>query len=140
MALQPARTKYRRAQKGSNAGNAKRGNTLAFGEFGIQATSRVRMDGKQLEAARVAINRHLKRKGKVWIRVFPHTPVTKKPAETRMGRGKGPVEFYVALIKPGAILFEVAGVSLTIAREAMRLADTKLPCRCRFIAREGVAA
>jgi large subunit ribosomal protein L16 len=140
MALQPARTKYRRAQKGSNAGNAKRGNTLAFGEFGIQAMSRVRMDGKQLEAARVAINRHLKRKGKVWIRVFPHTPVTKKPAETRMGRGKGPVEFYVALIKPGAILFEVAGVSLTIAREAMRLADTKLPCRCRFIAREGVAA
>lgn len=140
MALQPARTKYRRAQKGSNAGNAKRGNTLAFGEFGIQAMSRVRLDGKQLEAARVAINRHLKRKGKVWIRVFPHTPVTKKPAETRMGRGKGPVEFYVALIKPGAILFEVAGVSLTIAREAMRLADTKLPCRCRFIAREGVAA
>ena len=140
MALQPARTKFRRAQKGSNAGNAKRGNTLAFGEFGIQAMSRVRMDGKQLEAARVAINRHLKRKGKVWIRVFPHTPVTKKPAETRMGRGKGPVEFYVALIKPGAILFEVAGVSLTIAREAMRLADTKLPCRCRFIAREGVAA
>ena len=140
MALSPARTKYRRAQKGSNAGNAKRGNTLAFGEFGIQAMSRVRLDGKQLEAARVAINRHLKRKGKVWIRVFPHTPVTKKPAETRMGRGKGPVEFYVALIKPGAILFEVAGVSLTIAREAMRLADTKLPCRCRFIAREGVAA
>lgn len=140
MALQPSRTKFRRAQKGSNAGNAKRGNTLAFGEFGIQAMSRVRMDGKQLEAARVAINRHLKRKGKVWIRVFPHMPVTKHPAEARMGRGKGPVEFYVALIKPGAILFEVAGVSLTIAREAMRLADTKLPCRCRFIAREGVAA
>jgi len=140
MALSPARTKYRRAQKGSNAGNAKRGNTLAFGEFGIQAMSRVRLDGKQLEAARVAINRHLKRKGKVWIRVFPHTPVTKKPAETRMGRGKGPVEFYVALIKPGAILFELSGVSLSIAREAMRLADTKLPCRCRFIAREGVAA
>lgn len=140
MALQPARTKYRRAQKGSNAGNAKRGNTLAFGEFGIQAMSRVRMDGKQLEAARVAINRHLKRKGKVWIRVFPHLPVTEHPAESRMGRGKGPVEYYVALIKPGAILFEVSGVSLTIAREAMRLADTKLPCRCRFIAREGVAA
>ena len=140
MALQPARTKFRRAQKGSNAGNAKRGNTLAFGEFGIQAMSRVRLDGKQLEAARVAINRHLKRKGKVWIRVFPHMPVTKHPAEARMGRGKGPVEFYVALIKPGAILFEIAGVPVTIAREAMRLADTKLPCKCRFIAREGVAA
>ncbi len=140
MALSPARTKFRRAQKGSNAGKAKRGNTIAFGEFGIQAMSRVRLDGRQLEAARVAINRHLKRKGKVWIRVFPHMPVTKKPAETRMGRGKGPVEFYVALIKPGAILFELAGVPVTIAREAMRLADTKLPCKCRFIAREGVEA
>lgn len=140
MALQPSRTKFRRAQKGSNAGKAKRGNTIAFGEYGIQAMTRVRMTGAQIEAARVAINRHLKRKGKVWIRVFPHMPVTKKPAETRMGRGKGPVEFYVALIKPGAILFELAGVPLTVAREAMRLADTKLPCKCRFIAREGVAA
>jgi len=139
MALSPARTKYRKASKGSNAGNAKRGNTLAFGEYGIQAMTRVRLDGAQIEAARVAINRHLKRKGKVWIRVFPHLPVTKKPAETRMGRGKGPVEFYVALIKPGAILYEVAGVPLTIAREALRLADTKLPCKCRFIAREGAA-
>jgi large subunit ribosomal protein L16 len=140
MALSPARTKFRRAQKGSNAGNAKRGNTLSFGEFGIQAMTRVRLDGRQLEAARVAINRHLKRKGKVWIRVFPHMPVTEHPAESRMGRGKGPVEYYVALIKPGAILFELAGVPLTVAREAMRLADTKLPCKCRFIAREGVAA
>jgi large subunit ribosomal protein L16 len=122
MALSPSRTKFRRAQKGSNAGKAKRGNTIAFGEFGIQAMSRVRLDGRQLEAARVAM------------------PVTKKPAETRMGRGKGPVEFYVALIKPGAILFELAGVPVTIAREAMRLADTKLPCKCRFIAREGVEA
>jgi large subunit ribosomal protein L16 len=139
MALSPARTKYRRAQKGSNAGKAKRGNTLAFGEYGIQAMTRIRLDGAQIEAARVAINRHLKRKGKVWIRVFPHMPVTKKPAETRMGRGKGPVEFYVALIKPGAVLFEVAGVPVTIAREALRLADTKLPCKCRFIAREGAA-
>ena len=140
MALQPARTKFRRAQKGSNAGKAKRGNTIAFGEFAIQAMSRVRLDGRQLEAARVAINRHLKRKGKVWIRVFPHMPVTQHPAESRMGRGKGAVEFYVALIKPGAILFEISGVTVTIAREAMRLADTKLPCKCRFIAREGVAA
>lgn len=140
MALQPSRTKFRRAQKGSNAGKAKRGNTIAFGEYAIQAMTRVRMTGAQIEAARVAINRHLKRKGKVWIRVFPHMPVTKKPAETRMGRGKGPVEYYVALIKPGAVLFELAGVPLTVAREAMRLADTKLPCKCRFIAREGVAA
>lgn len=140
MALQPARTKFRRAQKGSNAGKAKRGNTIAFGEFAIQAMTRVRLDGRQLEAARVAINRHLKRKGKVWIRVFPHMPVTQHPAESRMGRGKGPVEFYVALIKPGAILFEISGVTVTIAREAMRLADTKLPCKCRFIAREGIAA
>ncbi len=140
MALSPSRTKFRRAQKGSNAGKAKRGNTIAFGEFGIQAMSRVRLDGRQLEAARVAINRHLKRKGKVWIRVFPHMPVTEHPAESRMGRGKGPVEYYVALIKPGAILFELAGVPVSIAREAMRLADTKLPCKCRFIAREGVAA
>ncbi len=140
MAFTPSRTKYRRSQKGSNAGNAKRGNTLAFGEFGIQAMTRTRLDGRQLEAARVAINRHLKRKGKVWIRVFPHMPVTEKPAETRMGRGKGPVEYYVALIKPGAVLFEISGVTPTIAREAMRLADTKLPCSCRFIVREGVAA
>lgn len=140
MAFTPSRTKYRRAFKGSNAGNAKRGNTLAFGEFGIQAMTRTRLDGRQIEAARVAINRHLKRKGKVWIRVFPHTPVTEKPAETRMGKGKGPVEYYVALIKPGAILFEVSGVSPTIAREALRLADTKLPCSCRFLVREGVAA
>ena len=140
MALQPARTKFRRAQKGSNAGKAKRGNTIAFGEFAIQAMTRVRLDGRQLEAARVAINRHLKRKGKVWIRVFPHMPVTQHPAESRMGRGKGAVEFYVALIKPGAILFEISGVTVTIAREAMRLADTKLPCKCRFIAREGIAA
>ena len=140
MALMPKRVKFRKVARGNRAGIAYAGSTLAFGEYGLKALERTWVRGVVIEACRVAMNRHMKRKGKVWIRVFPHTPVTKKPAETRMGRGKGPVEFYVALIKPGAILFEVAGVSLTIAREAMRLADTKLPCRCRFIAREGVAA
>ncbi len=136
-ALSPARTKYRKSMKGSRAGNAKRGNTLAFGEYGLQSLTRGPMTGQQIEAARVAISRHLKRKGKLWIRVFPHQPVTKKPAEVRMGQGKGPVEFYVAVIKPGAVLFELAGVPLTIAKEAFRLADAKLPFHCRFIAREG---
>jgi large subunit ribosomal protein L16 len=136
MALQPARTKYRRWHKQDLRGKATRCNTLAFGEFGIQALTHARVTGQQIEAARVAINRHLKRKGKLWIRIFPHKPVTKKPAETRMGRGKGPVEFYVAMVKPGTILFEVAGVPVTIAREAMRLADTKLPCQCRFLLRQ----
>ena len=139
-AISPARTKYRKAMKGSRAGNAKRGNTLAFGEFGLQSLTRGPMTGQQIEAARVTISRHLKRKGKLWIRVFPHKPVTKKPAEVRMGQGKGPVEFYVAVIKPGAVLFELAGVPLTIAREAFRLADAKLPFHCRFIQREGSAA
>ncbi len=135
MPLTPARTKYRKTQKGSLAGNAKGGNTLAFGEFGIQALGRGYLTSSQIEAARVAITRHMKRRGKVWIRVFPHKPVTKKPLETRMGKGKGPVEYYVAAIKPGAILFEVAGVTLTIAREALRLADNKIPFRCRFVQR-----
>jgi large subunit ribosomal protein L16 len=137
MALQPARTKYRKAQKGKIAGNATRGNTLAFGEFGVQSLTRSRVTGAQIEAARIAVSRHLKRKGKVWIRIFPHLPVTKKPAETRMGRGKGPVEYYVALVKPGAVIMEIGGVSINLAREALRLADTKLPIRSRFIVREG---
>jgi large subunit ribosomal protein L16 len=139
-AISPARTKYRKAMKGSRAGNAKRGNTLAFGEFGLQSLTRGPMTGQQIEAARVTISRHLKRKGKLWIRVFPHKPVTKKPAEVRMGQGKGPVEFYVAVIKPGAVLFELAGVPLTIAKEAFRLADAKLPFHCRFIQRDSNAA
>ena len=137
MALAPARTKYRKTQKGSRAGNAKRGNTLAFGEFGLQSLSRGPMTGRQIEAARDAISRHLKRKGKLWIRVFPHKPVTKKPAEVRMGSGKGGVEYYVAVIKPGAVLFELSGVPGSVAKEAFRLADAKLPFRCRFISREG---
>jgi large subunit ribosomal protein L16 len=137
MALSPARSKYRKMQKGSLAGKAKRGNTLAFGEFGLQSLTRGPMTGAQIEAARVAITRHLKRKGKLWIRVFPHKPVTKKPAETRMGHGKGPVEYYVARIKPGVVLFEIGGIPAKIAKEAFRLADTKLPFKCRFIVREG---
>jgi large subunit ribosomal protein L16 len=139
MALAPARTKFRKVQKGTRKGNAKRGNTIAFGDFGLQSLTRGGMTGRQIEAARVTISRHLKRKGKLWIRVFPHKPITKKPAEVRMGSGKGAVEYYVAQIKPGAILFELAGVPLTIAKEAFSLADAKLPFHCRFIVREGAA-
>lgn len=122
--------------KGRLRGNAKGGDTMAFGDFAIQALERGHFTGNQIEAARVAITRHMKRKGKLWIRVFPHKPITKKPLETRMGKGKGPVDHYVAAIKPGVILFELAGVSLATAREAMRLADTKIPFHTRFILRE----
>ena len=136
MALLPSRTKYRKVHKGRIYGTAQTCNTLAFGEFGIQSLTRGRMTSQQIEAARVAMTRSLKRKGKVWIRVFPHKPVTKKPAETRMGKGKGAVEYWCAVIKPGTMLFEVAGCSATAAREALRLADTKLPFHCRFVSRD----
>jgi len=136
MPLLPARTKYRKVQKGRVRGNAKRGDTIAFGEFGIQCLDRGRLTASQIEAARVAINRHLKRKGKVWIRVFPHRPVTKKPAETRMGKGKGAVEYWAAVVRPGSMLFEVSGCSATAAREAFGKADGKIPFRCRFVSRE----
>ena len=138
--LQPTRTKYRKAHKGRIHGQAKGGTALNFGSFGLKATEPERVTARQIEAARRAITRAMKRAGRVWIRVFPDVPVTKKPAEVRMGQGKGPVEFYVAVIKPGAVLFELAGVPLTIAKEAFRLADAKLPFHCRFIAREGVTA
>ncbi len=134
--LLPAKTKYRKVQKGRIYGNAKGGDKLAFGDFGIQVLERGRITAAQLEAARVAINRHLKRKGKMWMRVFPHKPITRKPAETRMGKGKGNVEYWVAIAKPGMVLFELAGVSLATAREAMSLADRKLSLRCRFLNRE----
>ncbi len=137
MPLQPARTKFRKSQKGSNSGNATAGNTLAFGEFGIQVLGRGQVTSNQIEAARVAISRHLKRKGKLWIRIFPHKPITKKPLEVRQGQGKGPVEYYAAMVKPGLILFEVAGVPAVLAKEALRLADTKIGHPCRFVAREG---
>ncbi|MEX0321108.1 MAG: 50S ribosomal protein L16 [Puniceicoccaceae bacterium] len=133
MPLMPSRTKYRKIHRGKTRGNAKGGDTLAFGDFGIQAIARGELTAAQIEAARVAINRYLSRRGKVWIRVFPHNPVTKKPAETRQGKGKGSVEYWSARIKPGTVLFELSGVSITLAREAMRLADGKLPFRCRFI-------
>ncbi|MDR1595546.1 MAG: 50S ribosomal protein L16 [Puniceicoccales bacterium] len=134
--LSPSKTKHRKVHKGRNRGVAKGSDSIAFGDFGIQAFERGRLTSSQLEAARIAINRHLKRRGKMWMRLFPQKPVTKKPAETRMGKGKGGVEFWVAIVKPGSIIFEVSGVSATLAREAMRLADGKLPVHCRFISRE----
>jgi len=136
MAYLPARTKYRKVHKGRIRGNAKRGDYLAFGEYGIQSLSRGKMTSNQIEASRVTVTRYLKRKGKLWIRVFPQKPVTKKPAETRMGKGKGGVDHWVAVIRPGAILFELSGCSPTVAREALSRADAKLPFRCRFVTRE----
>jgi len=134
----PAKTKYRKMHKGRNRGMAKGGDEIAFGDFAIQALERGKCTSSQLEAARVSINRHFKRRGKVWMRVFPQKSVTKKPAETRMGKGKGAVEFWCAIIKPGNILFEASGIPVSMAREAMRLADSKLPFKCRFVVREGV--
>jgi large subunit ribosomal protein L16 len=135
MALIPARVKYRKMHRGARRGLATRGNAVAFGEFGLQALERCWMDTKQIEAARVAITRYMKRRGKVWIRVFPDKSYTKKPLEVRMGTGKGGVESWVAVIRPANVLFEVDGVSETIAREAMRLAASKLPIHTKFISR-----
>ncbi|MDR2030582.1 MAG: 50S ribosomal protein L16 [Puniceicoccales bacterium] len=134
--LLPAKTKYRKVHKGRNRHCAKGGSALSFGDYGIQALERGLLSAAQLEAARVAINRHLKRKGKLWMRMFPHKPVTRKPAETRMGKGKGAVEFWAAVVRPGNVLFEVSGVPLALAREAMRLADGKVSFGCRFISRD----
>lgn len=125
--LQPKRRKYRKDFKGGNPGLAWRGNSVSFGDFGMKATTRSRLTARQLEAARRAITRHLKRGGKVWIRVFPDKPVSKKPLEVRQGKGKGSVEYWVAVVKPGHILFEVAGVTRELAHEAFRLASAKLP-------------
>jgi len=137
MPLMPKRVKYRKRQKGRVRGIATSGNTLSFGDYGLQSMGRVRITNVQIEACRVAINRHLKRKGKVWIRIFPHTPVTKKPLETRMGKGKGNVDRWVAIVKPGHMLFEVGAVPERAAMEALRLAAYKLPVRTRFITRQG---
>jgi large subunit ribosomal protein L16 len=136
--LAPSRLKFRKTSKGRIYGKAKRGDTVAFGEFGLQTTQRSRITAAQLEAARVAISRHMKRKGKMWCRVFPQKPVTIKPDETRMGQGKGPVEYYVAVVRPGNIIFEVSGVPVDVARQAFCLADSKLPIRCRFVTRENI--
>jgi large subunit ribosomal protein L16 len=133
--LMPARVKYRKMQRGNRAGMAQSGNAVAFGEYGLQALERCWLDTKQIEAARVAINRYMKRRGKMWIRIFPQKSITKKPLETRMGTGKGPLESWVAVIRPANVLFEVDGVPEVVAREAMRLAATKLPISTKFISR-----
>lgn len=136
--LAPKRVKFRKVQRGRMKGKAHRGNKVHFGDFALQATEPCWVTDRQIEAARVAMTRHIKRGGKVWIRIFPDKSVTKKPAETRMGSGKGSPEFWVAVIKPGRILFEVAGVPEDLAREAMRLAAFKLPMRTRFLVRESL--
>ena len=130
--LMPKRTKYRRVQRGRMKGAASRGNKIAYGEFGIQAMEPGWITGNQIEAARVAMTRYIKRGGQVWIKIFPDKPVTEKPAETRMGSGKGSPEYWVAVVKPGRVLFEIAGVSDEVAREAMRLASHKLPIKTKF--------
>jgi len=134
--LQPARTKWRKQMKGRNRGVAHRGSDLSFGEIGLQAVDRGRLTSRQIEAARIALTRQIKRGGKVWIRVFPDKPITKKPAETRMGTGKGNVEGYVAVVKPGRILYEMQGVVDEVALEALALAAAKLPIRTKVVRRE----
>ena len=134
--LLPKRVKYRRVHRGRMTGKATRGNFVSYGDFGLAALEPAWITSNQIEAARVAINRFVKRGGKVWIKIFPDKPVTKKPAETRMGSGKGSPEFWVAVVKPGRVMFEIAGVPEADAREAMRLAGHKLPIQCRFVASE----
>jgi len=136
MPLMPKRVKHRKVQRGSIAGLARKNNKLDFGDFGLQAMDRCYVPNNQIEAARVAITRHMKRRGKVWIRLFPDKPITKKPLETRMGKGKGNTEGWVAKVKPGRVLFEASGCSESVAREAMSLAANKLAVRCKFLSRE----
>jgi large subunit ribosomal protein L16 len=133
--LQPKKTKYRKQQKGRMKGNSQRGNQLAFGTFGIKTMEEGWITGRQIEAARQAVTRYMKREGQIWIRIFPDKPVTKKPAEVRMGKGKGSPEYYVARVTPGRIMFESEGVPLAIAKEAMRLAAQKLPVTTKFVVR-----
>jgi large subunit ribosomal protein L16 len=134
--LSPKRFKYRKLQKGRIGGTAQKGNKIDFGEYGLQAMAPGRITARQIESARIAITRHVKRGGKIWIRMFPHKSVTKKPAETRMGKGKGSPEEWVAVVKKGTILYEIEGVSIDVAREAMRLASQKLPIATKFLTRE----
>jgi large subunit ribosomal protein L16 len=134
--LAPKRVKYRKQQRGRRKGNATRGANVAFGEYGLKALECCWMSSRQIEAARIALTRYIRRGGKVWIRIFPDKPVTKKPAETRMGKGKGAPEFWAAVVRPGRILFEIEGVSEQMAREAMRLAAHKLPIKTHFVRRE----
>src|SRR3954449_11710612 len=140
MLLAPSRTKYRRQHRGRMKGAAQRGNALAFGQYGLQALEPCWMEARQIEAARIALTRFMKRGGKVWIRVFPDKPITAKPAETRMGSGKGAVDHWVAVVKPGRIIFEIGGVRPEIAREALLLAAQKMPIKCKIIGREDVEA
>ena len=134
--LIPKRVKYRRVQRGRMKGKATRGNTVTYGEYGLVALEPSWITSNQIEAARIAMTRYTRRGGKVWIKIFPDKPVTKKPAEVRMGSGKGAPEFWVAVVKPGRVMFEMDGVSPEIAREAMRLASHKLPCKCKFVMKE----
>src|SRR5215468_8583213 len=136
--LQPKKVKHRKQQKGRMRGKAYRGGELAFGDFGLQSLEPIRLTSRQIEAARVAMTRHVKRGGKVWIRVFPDKPITKKPAETRMGKGKGNPEEWVAVVKPGRILYEMEGVTPQVARQALKLAASKLPLATRFVERSAI--
>ena len=134
--LLPKRVKYRRVQRGRLKGKALRGNTVSNGDFGLQALEPAWIKSNQIEAARIAMTRYIKRGGKVWIKVFPDKPITEKPAETRMGSGKGSPEYWVAVVKPGRVMFEIGGVPEEVAREAMRLAANKLPIKCKFVTKQ----
>ena len=133
--LLPKRVKYRRVHRGRLKGKAMRGNTVTYGEYGLQALEPAWITSNQIESARIAMTRYIKRGGKVWIKIFPDKPVTTKPAETRMGSGKGTLEYWVAVVKPGRVLFEIAGVPEEVAKEALRLATHKLPCKCKVVSR-----
>lgn len=135
--LMPKRVKRRRVHRGRMTGVAQKGNEVTYGDYGLVAMEPSWITSNQIEAARIAINRRIKRGGKVWIKIFPHKPVTQKPAETRMGAGKGSPEYWVAVVKPGRVMFELAGVDEELAREAMRLASMKLPVKCKFVAKTG---
>ena len=136
--LMPTKVKHRKIHRGNQKGLAYRGSTVSFGEYAIKALEAGRIDSRQIEAARIAINRKVKRGGKLWIRIFPDRPYTKKPAETRMGKGKGNLEYWVAVVKPGRVMFEISGVSEEIAKEALRLAVHKLPIKCKIVSREAL--
>ena len=138
--LMPKRVKYQKQMRGRMKGKALRGSTVEFGDYGLQALEPVWVTARQIEAARRAIVRHVRRRGKYWIRIFPDKPVTAKPAETRMGKGKGSVDHWVAVVKPGRVMFELSGVTEEMAREAMRLASHKLPVKCQFVMREGISS
>ena len=138
--LQPKKTKYRKMHKGKMKGNAKRGDQLNFGSYGLKSLESAWISSKQIEAARVAVTRYMKREGQIWIRIFPDKPVTRKPAEVRMGKGKGSPEYWVAVVKPGRIIFEADGVPVEVAKEALRLAAQKLPITTKFVTRRDYAA